>query len=63
MLFKYIYILCALITSSGIYAQFTVKGTVLFEGDDKTAGGGDRLCRVLFSGIRQEMPIFIPQTD
>ena len=37
MLFKYIYILCALITSSGIYAQFTVKGTVLFEGGDKAA--------------------------
>lgn len=38
MFFRHICTFCALITSSGIYAQFTVKGTVLFEGADKAAG-------------------------
>ena len=38
MIFRHICAFCALITSSGIYAQFTVKGTVLFEGGDKAAG-------------------------
>ena len=40
MFFRHICTFCALITSSGIYAQFTVKGTVLFEGADKAVAYG-----------------------